>query len=373
MNFVRFMPELHGLRGIAAISVLLFHWVTIFPGFGQSLTPYHVPGHPWLNPSLPFAMGWQGVTLFFVLSGYLLTSHLQNKPLTWQLVRMFYLRRVFRIYPAVWLQLAVLLMLGGLFPQVFVSMPWDQTLLNAMLWVNLPPVYAPMLNDVWWTLPVELLFYASLPLLLVLRKHIGLGLVATLMLLITFGWRGWVMNHYAGQNLSAHQYVLDALPGVLTSFGAGFMAAALQQRVQSKNGILLLGVSALVFLLLQTWLVSDIETYWQGGLLLMVWNTLLSLSMSGIVLAVCHGGLDKTKKVLSARPMVLLGEWSFGIYLWHYPVMMGLKALWPRSVDQPIESLLALGVSAAIALALAALSFHAVEKRMMNMAAGLAR
>lgn len=368
MKNVGFMPELHGLRGIAAISVLLFHWVTIFPGFGQSLIPYHVPGHPWLNPSLPFAMGWQGVTLFFVLSGYLLTSHLHNKPLTWQVVRLFYLRRVLRIYPAVWMQLAVLLMLGWWFPLVFVSQPWDRTLLNAMLWINLPPVYAPMLNDVWWTLPVELLFYASLPLLLVLRKNIGLGLVAALMLFITFGWRAWVMSVYAGQNLSAHQYVLDALPGVLTSFGSGFMAATLQQRVQSKNGFLLLAVSVFVFLLLQTWLVSGIETYWQGGLLLMVWNTLLSLSMSGIVLAICHGGLDTTQKLLSARPMVLLGEWSFGIYLWHYPVMMGLKALWPRSVDQHVESLLALGVSVAIALALAALSFHVVEKRMMDMA-----
>jgi len=361
------MPELHGLRGIAAVSVLLFHWVLFFPGFGRSLLPYHVPGHPWLNPSLPFALGWQGVTLFFVLSGYLLTSHLLSQPVTWQMVRVFYLRRALRIYPAVWLQLVFLLLLGWGFPLVFVTLPWDKTLLNAALWINLPPLYAPMLNDVWWTLPVELLFYASLPLLLVLRQHLGLGLVAAFILAITFGWRAGVMAHYAGQNLAAHQYVLDALPGVLGSFGAGFMAAALQHRIQPRHGAWLLSLSAAVFLLLQTWLVSHIEIYWQGGLLLMTWNTLLALSMSGVVLAVCHGEHGKLRQALSTRPMVVLGELSFGIYLWHYPVMTGIKALWPQSVDSPAKSLAALGMTMTLALALAALSYHAVEKRMMKL------
>jgi len=327
----RFIPALHGFRAVAAMEVLMFHWTQLFPGFNTWLAAYHVPGHPWLNPSWLYAMGWEGVVLFFVLSGYLLTSQWQGRPLTPQTVGHFYLRRAMRIYPAVWLQLVVLLVLAWVLPQVFVALSWPDALLNAVLWVNLPPIFAPLLNDVWWTLPVELLFYLFLPVLLGLKRRMGLGFVAVLVLAITFGWRWAIMARYAGQDLSSSLTVLDALPGVLAVFGAGCAAAMLQHRVLPQYSKPLLVLSMLALVALQALLVSQIETYWQGGWLLGIWNSLLALSLAGIVVAVCRDTQGILQRALSARPMVWLGNLSFGIYLWHFPVMKGLQKLWPQT------------------------------------------
>jgi peptidoglycan/LPS O-acetylase OafA/YrhL len=363
---IPFVPALHGFRAIAAMEVLLFHWVLVFPAFNAWLAAFHVPGYPWINPTLPWAIGWQGVPLFFVLSGYLLTSQWQGRPLKSELIGRYYLRRALRIYPAVWLQFVLLVVLGLALPHVYAALPWQSLLLNALLWVNLPPFFAPLLNAVWWTLPVELLFYLCLPALVGLKRRAGFLAVAILAFAITFGWRWAVMARYAGQDLSGHVAVLDALPGVLSVFWAGCAAAWIQHRLQPQHGKRLFGWSMLAFLAVQALLVSRIDTYWQGGWLLGSWSSLLAVSLAGLILAVCRGTEGRVWRALSARPMVWLGELSFGIYLWHLPVMLGLRELMPQAAHSVAGSLLALGAALVLTLMLAALSFYGVERPAMN-------
>jgi peptidoglycan/LPS O-acetylase OafA/YrhL len=305
--------------------------------------------------------------LFFVLSGYLLTSHLQNQELTVAIVGNFYLRRVLRIYPAVWLQIAILLPIAWAFPHVYTNPPWHSIVLNIMLWVNLPPFFEPVLNDVWWTLPVELLFYVSLPLLLLLRRQFSLTFVIALLLTVTFGWRGLIINRYAGQNLSTQIAILDSLPGVMTSFGAGFVAASIQHRISPECSKSLLKISAIAFVCVQILLASHIQSYWRGGWLLLIWNSMLAVSMIGIVLAVCLGAEASAKHWLSSRSMVWLGDLSFGIYLWHYPVLQVLAVLWPQTVSSMTGSLLVLALLIPMTLGLAAASYYLLEKRAMHL------
>jgi len=365
-----FVPALHGFRAVAAMGVLFFHWVQVFPGFNAWLAAFHLPAHPMINLTVPWAIGWQGVPLFFVLSGYLLTSQWLGRPLTAANVGRYYLRRALRIYPAVWLQLVVLLALGTVLPQVFVQLPLQSVVLNVLLWVNLPPAFAPLLNDVWWTLPVELLFYLSLPLILGLQRRLGLGLVVASMLLITLAWRWAVIERYAGQDLSQHLAVLDSLPGALSVFGAGCAAAFLQHRLRPQDCRLLFALSMLAFAGAQVLLVAGIETYWQGGWLLATWSSLLAVSLAGMVVAVCRGAKGVVQEAMSTRPMVWLGEVSFGIYLWHLPVMRVLREFFPQAAHSIAGSLAMLVVVLAITLLLAALSYYGVERRLMNLRVG---
>jgi len=364
---IGFMPALHGLRAIAAIAVLLFHWCQLFPGFNIWIAQLHVPGHPWVNPSLPWSMGWQGVSLFFVLSGYLLTAHWLDRDMTFQALAHFYKRRIVRIYPAAWLQLIVLIVLAAIWPALFEQATWLKWLLNAVLWVNLPPWFEAPLNGVWWTLPVELMFYLVLPLLVFCQKRFGLGVVVVAVLSVTVAWRWWVMLSYVDQNLSTVLPVLDALPGVLMTFGAGFAAAIVQGQIKKTHAMPLLWASMLLFIALQTLLVSFIEVYWQGGWLLCLWNSLLALSMAGIVMALCKLPESLATKALSTRPMIALGDWSFGIYLWHFPVLQLLHRLSPDWGSTAFNSLLALGITLVLTLALGALSFTQLERPLMRL------
>ena len=68
-----FSASLHGLRGLAALAVVLFHWYQIFPASSRQIEPLFPEGSV-LNPVSYFGFGWLGVPLFFVLSGYLLGS-----------------------------------------------------------------------------------------------------------------------------------------------------------------------------------------------------------------------------------------------------------------------------------------------------------
>ena len=106
-----------------------------------------------------------GVPLFFILSGWLLGAQVIANVPSPQFLRRFWLRRFLRIYPAVWAELAVLLLVAGAIPGLITQAGYDTLPFQFLLWVNLPPVMVEPLNLVWWTLPVELGFYLILPLL----------------------------------------------------------------------------------------------------------------------------------------------------------------------------------------------------------------
>ena len=104
-----FNPILHGLRGVAALMVMVNHWSGVFPGFVTTISHMSVRGCNW-DLAFLIKMGWQGVDWFFVLSGFVLTGTLWNKKQNIRNTLHFWLRRAARIFPALWVQIALLLM-----------------------------------------------------------------------------------------------------------------------------------------------------------------------------------------------------------------------------------------------------------------------
>lgn len=354
-----FNPYLHSLRGLAALGVLLFHWSTMFPAASAALAAVRWGPQPWMNLSLPLANGWQGVPLFFVLSAFLLTSQWAGRPITTTTVATYLRRRALRIYPAVWAQLAVLVAL----PLPGLLMHWDGTtlLLNALLWVHLPPWMAEPLNGVWWTLPVELGFYLVLPALIAAQRRIGALAVYGACLAIAVGWRVACIAWFAGEDLAARLHVVDALPGSLATFAAGMWFAGRAPVAATARRWLLLLTMVLAYAGLQYALWSHDAVYLKGHWLLAVWVPALGLVL-GATVHVLRRPLPGLG-LLGCHPFRQLGELSFGIYLWHYPVQKAFVLLWPQAWNSVAASLWALAATSAVTLALAWVSYTAVERR----------
>ncbi|UBQ04947.1 acyltransferase [Tepidimonas taiwanensis] len=359
-----FITPLHGLRGIAALAVLLFHWSLLFSDANARLAQWSVPEVAWLNPTLLYSLGFEGVFLFFVLSGYLLTTALaySPRPLSEHVLVPYLLRRSARIYPAVWAQLGVLCAAGALLPGWPLN-PLEQPLWpQILLWLHLPPgMHAPV-NGVWWTLPVELIFYLILPFLLVLMRRVGWRVVLLLAILLTAAWRQGVILTLSLDDYSGSVYKLDTTAGVLSSFVFGMCASEWMRSsyVRSPRHWIALGLTGVVAC--NIILMTNIGTYWRGGVLLVFWNT----ALSGCLALVVAGFAASTHRtVLDSRWMQWMGERSYGLYLWHLPVMYAALMGWPEIKSQIVTSLLiVLGTTALCA----ELSYRLVERPAMRAA-----
>ena len=104
-------------------------------------------------------------------------------------LRHFWTRRFLRIYPAVWAELLVLLLLARSIPGLIDAASYNTLHLQFLLWLNLPPFMAAPLNLVWWTLPVELAFYLLLPLLGWCAGFVNWRVLLLSSLSITLAWR----------------------------------------------------------------------------------------------------------------------------------------------------------------------------------------
>ena len=159
-------PALTGLRGVAAFWVLSYHaWIIAGPT--EITVPFFDVGIIELHPLL--SSGWAGVQLFFALSAFLLTlpyaralSGVRSHP---PAKGRYFGRRLARVFPAYYLQAAILLAVALLTG----SLTWDEFGgLGYILTMNFLPEplgygLQDKLNGVWWTLSVELLFYLCLP------------------------------------------------------------------------------------------------------------------------------------------------------------------------------------------------------------------
>ena len=148
---------LDGWRGISILLVLATHFLPLGP-------------KSW---KLNLAAGPLGMTIFFCLSGFLITNFLlHNKSVT-----DFIIRRFFRIVPLAWLCLAIGLPMAGA--------SVDSYFANYLFYANLPPFWLEPVTAHYWSLCVEMQFYAGIALLVLLLRDRGLLLIPVLCLFFT--------------------------------------------------------------------------------------------------------------------------------------------------------------------------------------------
>ena len=345
------------------MAVVLFHWDALFPAFSEKFGTLTLAGSQW-NLFMQIEFGWLGVPLFFVLSGYLLGGQLKQRELTGANLRHFWRRRFLRIYPAVWLQLAILALASCWLPSLFPAASVPELIRNALLWVNMPPWMTRPINGMWWTLPIELSFYIALPLLILLQRKIGWVATTITCVALAIIWRYGAIEALQADHYAQHLPILDMLPGSISSFGAGFAISFLNLRWSKQQWRATCIVAMGVYLALEYWLLSYKEVYWSGHWLLIIWPPLIGLTTAALVYCAIHPQCRGI--ILGSRPLVWLGEISFGIYLWHFPAQQAFLSIAPDYWSTPATSALALALCLLITLPLAAISYYWVEKPIMG-------
>jgi peptidoglycan/LPS O-acetylase OafA/YrhL len=283
-------PALDGLRGIAVLSVILFH-------------------------VLHFRPGWMGVDLFFVLSGFLITSILIDTKHTTGYFRNFYIKRVLRIFPLYYgtlLAFFLLLFIKQGNAVIFKALPYFTYVPN-ITWTILnkwPVDYLSPLNH-FWSLAIEEQFYIFFPLVVYFVRDRSLPTILGLLVLLTIACRCWF---YFGLNNQVGCYVFTfcRIDGLLIGAIANLYARNFKSvRIE----YFLLTLIAIV-------IIAYINMDLTSPLFSTVGYTITALFFAFILLFGLSGKNYLTR-FLNIGFFRHLGKYSYGLYMFH-PIYYGI-------------------------------------------------
>ena len=328
------ISALTGLRGVAALSVVVYH---LWEMFGS---PKLLLGSLAFAPV--FANCFYGVDIFFVLSGFLIGRPFVRAAQTRTPMPPFlpYLwRRVRRLVPAYWANLIILFVVltiaTGTPPLGAVSLLAH---LGFLFWYTLPYGALPF-NPVWWTLPIEWWAYFALPALTLGLRQMHVWLWLALILAVVLWTRVEFVNHfYAGDQgfwWQAPDY--RNLRARFDQFAIGLVAAWYFERGLSQHqarvvGWIGLAGFAAVFVyvgwFVPRWLFEATRPW------MFVHYTAVAAPIALIVLA-SASGWRPLARCFESRALMVAGTMSYSLYLWHYPVFVYVFRHAPTS-DWPL-------------------------------------
>ena len=341
---IQYRPGLDGLRALAVVAVFLYHArIDWLPG------------------------GFLGVDLFFVLSGYLITSLLLVE---WEarnridLIR-FWMRRARRLLPALVLVVLASLILASIFARQDLAHTRSDVAGSLLYYMNWHQIAAnhsyfnlmgnPSLLGHVWSLAVEEQFYIVWPLLLVPclvlvgRKRLPMIVIAGIAASATLMW----VLYTPGSDPSRVYYGTDTRAFLLLM---GILVALVWPWIEQLGRralplLELLGIAALVGAILLFRNMHDFNpTFYRGG------DLAASFCFVVLIAAVAHPRTG-IGRALGVAPLRWIGQRSYGIYLWHWPIILLVAGVNVRSS--------ALGVvvaEAAVVIAAAALPRSATSR-----------
>ncbi len=284
----------------------------------------------------------------------------------------YFLHRAFRVFPAYYAQLLILLIvfytLNGYLP-FGLDKVYGYIL---MLFVPEPlGIGNPILNGVWWTLPIELSFYIFLPFLGPFLKWKNRFYLLFLFIACMALWRYYVLSELPAANVTVWSV---QLPGSLDSFGLGVIAALIHVQYYENSQLRMRYLRYLRFALTFTlpsyallivWMGFDKPLYWQNSVIFFSWTTLFSAVTALIVLA-CAANLSSMKLLFANRYVFYLGLVSYGLYLWHFPVMKWINEFSPITSMEGNHFLWLTLLTFLFSILIASLSWFFIESKMIS-------
>jgi peptidoglycan/LPS O-acetylase OafA/YrhL len=361
------LDVLTGIRGWAALWVFLYHvWsMSGHPDFTLVLAGVPLDFTPLAS------IGGAGVTIFFVLSGFLLAipfaewqSGLRQRPA----LDRYFLRRVMRVFPAYYAQLAILLLIAAWIPGQPGIDGSGSLFRHLFMLFTPPPLGTVPVNGVWWTLPIEFSFYLVLPLLALLLRPSRWWMLLAGGLVTMYLWRHGVVTRMADASIPQRVVATYQLPGSMDAFGLGMLAALLHVNRPQLPGWLLprmnldrLGLLGLALVLAATyWLPGNRHEYWADNPIFYLWTPALVLGIATIIFAGVGGG-RMMNRLFANRFMIYAGLVSYSYYLWHFPVLNWIVATeWFQALES-MRFLTLLLVSAPLIFVVSTLSYVLVE------------
>ncbi|HAM15518.1 MAG TPA: hypothetical protein DCP91_06630, partial [Eggerthellaceae bacterium] len=319
----RYIPAIDGLRAFAVFAVIFYHM------------------------GAPFAQGGLlGVTVFFVISGYLITGLLTAE---WESTRtinlpQFWLRRIRRLFPAIFTVILVMaavftifspLLLTKMRPDILPGLFWFQNwwyILRDISYFDAVGAPSPLTH--FWSLAIEEQFYLIWPIILlgvfkagmgrtgVRRACLVLAVVSAVAMAVLYVPQGDPSRVYYGTDTRAFSLLIGAWlsfawPGAqLTEEGTRNVPAA------SIRALDIAGIAAFLGIVAMCVFISGYSDFmYYGGLV-------LCSALSAVVIAVLAHPRSMFARVAQLKPFVWIGQRSYGMYLWHYPI---IELLQPRN------------------------------------------
>ena len=297
---MRYRPDIDGLRAIAVIPVVFYHYSV------------------W-----PFTGGYVGVDVFFVISGYLITSLIHGEMLEGRFSTItFYERRIRRIYPALFFLLTITTVFSFILLLPEDLRRYGASLLattffvsNFEFWLesgyfNVTAELKPLIHT--WSLAVEEQFYLAFPLLLLLirnRTRNRLLLIISAISVASFAFSIWaVRSHLDLAFYLAPARVWELLLG-------GMLALARLTPPKSVAAANVFGISGIGLIACSVCLFSR-DTPFPGPA--------AALPCVGAACVIYAGSSKRSllNRLLSTGPFVFVGLISYSLYLWHWPVFV---------------------------------------------------
>lgn len=339
---IPFMPGLDGLRAVAVMAVVAHHF-----------------------PVLGVTGGFLGVDLFLVLSGYLITALLlaEREDTGRIAIKDFWMRRVRRLIPAAALVIGTVAIWITLIDTRFLRASWAVVLSSIGYVTNW---YVLSLPTTWelgrftplehmWSLALEEQFYLVWPMImagvLIVAGRRSLAAGAAVGAIASSAW-GIILFLQSPDNARYVYFATDTrVAGLLV--GCVLAVLAHPRRIVNWRAplwVTLIGPILLVLFVMTADVLIQAPLYFQGGIPLVA-----ALSAGLIVFAIIPGPL---RTILALRPLRWLGERSYGVYLWHVPVIILLT---PNLGVPMRHTAWMITWQVALTLALAAASYRFVE------------
>ena len=324
----RYITGLDGIRAIAVIMVLAYH----------------------LKLAL-FKSGFLGVTVFFVLSGYLITGILISEVEEEGTIDLknFWLRRIRRLVPAVMSMAVVIIFVSAVVNRIIFTKGckdflasvlgfnnWWQ-IFNKISYFEAAGVPSPFTHC--WSLAIETQFYLIYPLILLgiykLAKSRGegrakrgllfagvtllLALISVILMIVLFDPQQDASRVYYGTDTRAFSLLFGALLAILWEY-------RMVPRRLSASVNMVLGSLSFAVLLVMTIAINGSSNFWYRG------GQFIGTILTVLVIYTVSGRKTWLIRFLSNPVLKWIGDRSYSIYLWHYPIILliskGIKASW---------------------------------------------
>lgn len=341
-DHLSYRADIDGLRAVAVLSVVTFHaWPTMLPS------------------------GFIGVDIFFVISGFLISSIIfkavDQDSFSF---KDFYSRRIKRIFPALGLVFVACLSMGwfALFADeykmlgkhvasgaVFIS---NFTLLKESGYFDPAAELKPLLH--LWSLGIEEQFYIVWPLLIYAAAKLRINLLVTTILLavLSFGLNiGRIDAHVVQTFYSPITRIWELMLGALLAYITLYSSE--QYRLITKKFANCIAIMGLVLIVMALSLLNDTNLFpgWWAAL----------PTVGGVLLIAAGPSAWVNRKVLASHPLVFVGLISYPLYLWHWPLLSFL-----RIIESSDPSPLLVFIAVLISVLLAWLTYFLVEKRIRH-------
>jgi peptidoglycan/LPS O-acetylase OafA/YrhL len=318
------MPELDGIRGLAILGVLCSHGTSLTGIFGGM--PTSIACNVFMHLMVPL---WGGVDLFFVLSGFLITSILLRTKANESYFSSFYARRMLRIFPVYYFVLILSLAVGR-FSTFFAGAlpPWTSWRLAYFLYLQNWPVFwhgEKIMGGLWgayWSLAVEEQFYLVWPLIILLLPSKTVARICYIGFACALPLRIYLCIHYFRSSFGLVQFTSSRVDGLL--LGAACAIYMFEHRTPVPIRWIIASAAIGTAIMGSIVLFRPQELVATGGWIMTFGISAFALLSTALV-AISQHQIPWVERALTLNWLRIAGKYSYGIYVYHLLLFLPVR------------------------------------------------